>query len=188
MLWSWISCLIRQRAERPDKDTPLHLTTRSEYHKFQIWICRSTEAGEVLEVGELDYNKNSTNIPLNLKTLKINQRIPNSQFEVYTEDSRIDDNIGLSMCIFPKDETPDIYRFKLNKNNTFFQAKLAVIDFGVRWALENHKSINIHTYSRSSIEALKSARPRSAIVISVKKNFYMAGDLVGHAKLANLEG
>ncbi|GBN97575.1 hypothetical protein AVEN_1411-1 [Araneus ventricosus] len=32
--------------------------------KFQVWICRSTEAGEALEVGELDYNENSTNITL----------------------------------------------------------------------------------------------------------------------------
>ncbi|GBM60301.1 Eukaryotic translation initiation factor 4 gamma 3 [Araneus ventricosus] len=49
----------------------------------------------------------------------------------------------------------------------------------VRWTLENHESINIHTDSRSSIEALRSARPKSAFVISVKKNFYTAGDLVG---------
>ncbi|GBN39378.1 hypothetical protein AVEN_92128-1 [Araneus ventricosus] len=111
------------------------------------------------------------NIPLNLNTLKINHRIPNSQFEVYTAGFRIDDNTGLSVCIFPKDETPDIYRFELNKNNTILQAELAAIDFGVRWALENHKSINIHIDSRSSIEALRSAKPRSAFVISVKKNF-----------------
>ncbi|GBL93967.1 hypothetical protein AVEN_76691-1 [Araneus ventricosus] len=52
--------------------------------------------------------------------------------------------------------------------------ELAAIDFGVRWALESNKSINIHTDSRSSIEALRSARPRSAFVINVKKNFYMA--------------
>ncbi|GBL75870.1 hypothetical protein AVEN_234218-1 [Araneus ventricosus] len=47
------------------------------------------------------------------------------------------------------------------------------------WTLENHKSINIHTDSQSSIETLRSTRPRSAFVISVKKNFYLAGDLVG---------
>ncbi|GBN51525.1 hypothetical protein AVEN_10258-1, partial [Araneus ventricosus] len=100
---------------------PLHLTARSEYQnsslgvpKFQVWTCRSTEAGEALEVGELDYKENFTNIPLSLKTLKINQLIPNSQFEVYKDGSRIDNNTGLSVCIFPKDETPDIYRFKLN--------------------------------------------------------------------------
>ncbi|GBM58476.1 hypothetical protein AVEN_212737-1 [Araneus ventricosus] len=94
------------------------------------------------------------------------------------DGSRIGDNSGLSVCIFPKNETPDIYCFKLNKN-IVFQTQLAAIDFGVCWALENHKLINIHTDSRSSIEALRSARPRSAFIISVKKNFYMAGDLVG---------
>ncbi|GBL57548.1 hypothetical protein AVEN_219404-1 [Araneus ventricosus] len=87
--------------------------------------------------------------------------------------------MAMSACIFPKDETPDIHRFKLNKTNTVFQAELAAIDFGVRWALENRKSINIHTDSRSSIETLRSARPRSAFVISVKKNFYIVGDLGG---------
>ncbi|GBO26908.1 hypothetical protein AVEN_52672-1 [Araneus ventricosus] len=97
--------------------------------------------------------------------------IPNIQFQVYTVRSRIDDNTGLSVCIFPKDETPDIYRFKLNTNNTVFQPELAAIDFGVRWALERHKSININIDSWSSIEALRSSRPRSALVISAKKNF-----------------
>ncbi|GBN66290.1 hypothetical protein AVEN_124737-1, partial [Araneus ventricosus] len=62
---------------------PLHLTARSDYQnsslglsfyrgrwgagrvpKFQVWTCRYTEAGEALEVGELDYNENSANIPL----------------------------------------------------------------------------------------------------------------------------
>ncbi|GBM09849.1 hypothetical protein AVEN_205010-1 [Araneus ventricosus] len=112
--------------------TPLHLNARSEHHKFQIWVCCSTETGEALEVGELDYNENSTNIPLNLK---INQRIPNSQFEVYTDGSRVDDNTDLSVCIFPKEETPHIYRLKLNTNNIVFQDEPAAIDFGVRWAL-----------------------------------------------------
>ncbi|GBM09187.1 hypothetical protein AVEN_226697-1 [Araneus ventricosus] len=90
------------------------------------------------------------------------------------------------------------------RSNLVGEAELVAIYFGVRWALENHKSINIHTDSQSSIKALRSAR--SAFVISVKKNFYMAGHLVGldlvkahvgdpgneladrHAKIATLEG
>ncbi|GBN11609.1 hypothetical protein AVEN_222353-1 [Araneus ventricosus] len=58
------------------------------------------------------------------------------------------------------------------------KAEVAAIDFGVRRDLENHKSINIHIGSQSSIESLRSPRPRSTFVISVK-NFYMACDLVG---------
>ncbi|GBM65612.1 hypothetical protein AVEN_164719-1 [Araneus ventricosus] len=94
------------------------------------------------------------------------------------DGSRINDNTGLSVCIFPKDETLDIYLFKLNKNNIVFQVELVAIDFGVRWALGEHKSINIHSDTRSSIEVLRSARPRYASLNSVK-NFYVAGDLVG---------
>ncbi|GBN73623.1 Histone-lysine N-methyltransferase, H3 lysine-36 and H4 lysine-20 specific [Araneus ventricosus] len=66
----------------------------------------------------------------------------------------------------------------LPRGETINETQLAAIDFGVCWALENYKLINIHTDNRSSIEALRSARPRSAFIISVK-NFYMAGDLVG---------
>ncbi|GBM31507.1 hypothetical protein AVEN_141202-1 [Araneus ventricosus] len=29
---------------------PRHLTARSEYQKFQVWVCRSAEAGEALEL------------------------------------------------------------------------------------------------------------------------------------------
>ncbi|GBO35990.1 hypothetical protein AVEN_48096-1 [Araneus ventricosus] len=64
----------------------------------------------------------------------------------------------------------------------------------------------MYTDSQSSIEALRSTRPRSAFVIEAKKNFYLAGNSVGltwvkahvgdpgneladhHAKLATTDG
>ncbi|GBM37240.1 hypothetical protein AVEN_209892-1 [Araneus ventricosus] len=66
--------------------------------------------------------------------------------------------------------------------------------------------VNIHTDSQSSIEALRSARPRSAFFNNVKKIFYLADDSLGldllkahvgdpgnelaahHAKLVTTEG
>ncbi|GBN57286.1 hypothetical protein AVEN_167097-1 [Araneus ventricosus] len=69
----------------------------------------------------------------------------------------------------------EIFKFKLSKNNTVYQAELAAINFAVRWTQENGFKINIYTNSQSSIEALRSTRPRPAFVVEAKKNFYLAG-------------
>ncbi|GBL75368.1 hypothetical protein AVEN_194566-1 [Araneus ventricosus] len=120
--------------------------------------------------------------------------------------TRIGDNTGFSVCILKNGEPFRIFQFKLNKNNTVFQAELAAIDFAVCWALENGVRINIHTDSQSSIKALRSARSRFAAVNKVKKNYYLSEGSVGltwvkahagdpgneladhHAKLATAEG
>ncbi|GBN40228.1 hypothetical protein AVEN_245008-1 [Araneus ventricosus] len=98
------------------------------------------------------------------------------------------------------------FKFKLSVNNTVFQAELAAIDFAVRWALEKKIKINIITDSQSSIEALRSFRSRSEVIIRAKENSNMIGGQIGlarvkahagnlgnkladhHAKLATIQG
>ncbi|GBO32089.1 hypothetical protein AVEN_72704-1, partial [Araneus ventricosus] len=103
-----------------------------------------------------------SNVPIELRTLDIIPKVLNNQYEVYTDGSRIGDDTGFSVCILKNGEPFKIFQFKLNKNNTVFQAELAAIDFVVCWALENGVRFNIHTDNQSSIKVLRRARSRSA--------------------------
>ncbi|GBN19152.1 hypothetical protein AVEN_46757-1 [Araneus ventricosus] len=158
---------------------PLHLTAKAEFQKFQAWACRSAELGRLLDINNLDYYIKLTDVPIELRTLDIIPKVLNNQYEVYTDGSRIGDDTGFSVCILKNGEPFKIFQFKLNKNNTVFQAEIAAIDFVVCWALENGVRINIHTDSQSSIKALRSARSRSATVNKAKKNYYFSEGSVG---------
>ncbi|GBM44024.1 hypothetical protein AVEN_13680-1 [Araneus ventricosus] len=107
-----------------------------------------------------------------IRTLDIMPKVLNNQYDVCTDGSRIADDTGFSECILKNGEPFRSFPIKLTKNNTVFEAQVAAIDFPVCWA-------NIHTDSQSSIEALRSSRPRCAFVNNVKKIFYLAGDSVG---------
>ncbi|GBN08339.1 hypothetical protein AVEN_3937-1 [Araneus ventricosus] len=184
---------------------PLYLSARAEFQKFQVWVCRSSELGRVLDVGELDHFVKLSSVPIEFRTIDIKPQIENSQFEVYTDGSRIRDDCGFSMCILKNEHPFKIFKFKLSKNNTVFQAELAAINFAVRWAQEKgFKLIYIPTVNPRL--KLCVVGPRSAFVIEAKKNIYLAGNSVGlnwveahvgdpgneladhHAKLATTDG
>ncbi|GBL74884.1 hypothetical protein AVEN_243723-1 [Araneus ventricosus] len=158
---------------------PLFLSAKAEFQKFQVWVCRSPELGSVLDVGELDHFVKFSRVPIEFRIIGIKPEIANSQFEMYTDGSRIVDDCGLSMCILKNEHPFKIFKFRLIKNNTVLQAEMAVINFAVRWAQEKGFKINIYTGSQSSIEALRSAMSRSAIVIEAKKNLHLAGNSAG---------
>ncbi|GBL81361.1 hypothetical protein AVEN_143665-1 [Araneus ventricosus] len=155
---------------------PHYLPVKAEFQKFQVWVCRSSEFGLVLDVGELDHFVKLPSVPIEFRIIDLKPQISNSQFEVYTDGSRIEDDCRLSVCILKNEHLFKIFKFKLSKNNTVFLAELAVINFAVRWAKENGFKINIYTDSQSSIEALWSASPRSAFLIETKMNLYLAGN------------
>ncbi|GBN04654.1 hypothetical protein AVEN_191587-1 [Araneus ventricosus] len=68
--------------------------------------------------------------------------------------------------------------YKLNPTNSVFQAKLAAIGFAAGWALKFNQLVNFHTDSQSSIEAIKSAEPKSEFVNNIKENIYSSRLLV----------
>ncbi|GBM00389.1 hypothetical protein AVEN_179205-1 [Araneus ventricosus] len=70
------------------------------------------------------------------------------------------------------------FLYKLNPTNSVFQAELAAIGFAAGWALEHNQLVNIHTDSQSSIEAIKSAKPKSEFVNSIKEKIYSSRLLV----------
>ncbi|GBL74140.1 hypothetical protein AVEN_231030-1 [Araneus ventricosus] len=68
---------------------PLKLSAKAEFQKFQVWVCRSSELGGVLDVSELDHFVKLSNAPIEFRIIDIKPQIANSQFEVYTDGSRI---------------------------------------------------------------------------------------------------
>ncbi|GBN85146.1 hypothetical protein AVEN_241340-1 [Araneus ventricosus] len=97
---------------------------------------------------------------------------------VYTDGSKIDGNVGFSVCIFEGNSLLPVYCYKWNIFNSVFKAELADIDFASGSALDKNVKIKIFTDSKSSIEALKSANIKSNFVLSVKEHLYNAKDLV----------
>ncbi|GBM61125.1 hypothetical protein AVEN_152265-1 [Araneus ventricosus] len=108
--------------------------------------------GRALDVGELDHFVKLSSVSIEFRINDIKPQIENSQFEVYMDGSRIGDDCGFSVCILKNEHPFKIFKFKLSKNNTVFQAELAAINFAVRWAQENGLKIKIYTDSQPSIE------------------------------------
>ncbi|GBN41351.1 hypothetical protein AVEN_175788-1 [Araneus ventricosus] len=99
-------------------------------------------------------------------------------YVVYTDGSKIDGNVGFSVCIFERNSLLPVHCYKLNIFNSVFQAELAAIDFAAGWALDKNVKIKIFTDTKSSIVSLRSANITSNFVPSVKEHLYKAKDLV----------
>ncbi|GBO39149.1 Putative protein in type-1 retrotransposable element R1DM [Araneus ventricosus] len=158
---------------------PLYITAEAEYKKFQIWVRRSSEYNSIIDSVALDFNINIKNIDSRIKCISFPEQISNSNFEVYTDGSRMEDETGFAVCTFRNNQNINNFLFKLNSYNSVFQAELAAIGHAANWAVNNNLKINIHTDSLSSIMALKSAHSRSQFVNKIKQDINRARNLVG---------
>ncbi|GBO39300.1 hypothetical protein AVEN_17203-1 [Araneus ventricosus] len=153
---------------------PLHVTAKMEYLRFQIWTCRSKGLDGVIDLFKLDKFEKLTEFPLNTRVLELRDKVQDSHFEVYTDGSKVDGDVGFSVCILHGEIQHKIICKKLQLQNTVFQAELAALGEAVDWDIENKKKINIYTDNRSSIEALKNYGSISKFVISIKNKFCLA--------------
>ncbi|GBL60194.1 hypothetical protein AVEN_11050-1, partial [Araneus ventricosus] len=112
------------------------------------------------------------------KKIEPTSKINDNTYDVYTDGSRINNETGFAVCIFNNNEPYKNFLYKLNPTNSVFQAELAAIGFAAGWAVEHNKQVNIHTDSQSSIEAIKSAEPKSEFVNSIKEKIYSSRLLV----------
>ncbi|GBN36323.1 hypothetical protein AVEN_246206-1 [Araneus ventricosus] len=76
---------------------PLHITAKAEFCKFQIWVRRSPSYNHIINNIPLDYNINIRNIPSEQKSIVLPSTIQETDFEVYTDGSRIDNETGLAV-------------------------------------------------------------------------------------------
>ncbi|GBM01274.1 Putative protein in type-1 retrotransposable element R1DM [Araneus ventricosus] len=112
-----------------------------------------------------------------LLTLAVN--IPNADYEIYTDGSRIENETGFAVCILKDETNIQNHLFKLNTFNSVPQAELAAIEFAANWAVKEKVKVNIHTDSLSSISAINSANTRSEFVNKVKSNIFKAKNMLG---------
>ncbi|GBO19313.1 hypothetical protein AVEN_65724-1 [Araneus ventricosus] len=134
---------------------PLHIVAKAEFIKFRIWVNRSNEYNTIFDINLLDKYVPFKNIPSRQKLINLDSIVPNAEYEIYKDGSRIENETGFAVII-PKDEINiQNYLFKLNTFNSVFQAELAAIEFAVNWAVEEKVKVNIHTDSLSSISAIK---------------------------------
>ncbi|GBO27721.1 hypothetical protein AVEN_177968-1, partial [Araneus ventricosus] len=127
-----------------------------------------------IELNKLDHYLLLSNIVTDARVLNLPERLDDNIFEVYADGSKIAGGVGFSVCILNKEIQQKTICYKLEPNNTVFQAELAA-----DWAVENSTKINIFTDGKSSIDALKSHRIKSNFVNSIKNKFLLAERLVG---------
>ncbi|GBO21963.1 hypothetical protein AVEN_87520-1 [Araneus ventricosus] len=157
---------------------PLHVVANSLFIKFKIWNARCDDY-DFINTNNLDFYIKVNNLDLNFRLIEFPINIPNADFDVYTDGSGIDGNIGASVCIFKNNILVNSFKFKLNNYNSVFQAELAAINFAAGWALENSYKINIFTDSYSSIEVLKKVNTKSNYINVIKNNMFRAIGSVG---------
>ncbi|GBM26198.1 hypothetical protein AVEN_197016-1 [Araneus ventricosus] len=85
-------------------------------------------------------------------------------------DPIIAGGVGLSVCILKDEIQQTILIYKLNTDNSVFQAELTALGEAAAWAIEANKKINIFSDSRSSMDALKGHRTKSKFVDGIKEN------------------
>ncbi|GBM32348.1 hypothetical protein AVEN_10680-1 [Araneus ventricosus] len=156
---------------------PLHIVTKAEFIKFRIWVNRSNEYNTIVDINLLDKYMPFKNIPSRQRLINLDSNIPNANYEIYTDGSRIENETGFSVCILKDETNMQNHLFKLNTFNSVFQAKLAAIEFEVNWAVKEKVKVK-HTDSLSSISAINSANTRSKFVNKVKSNIFKAKNMV----------
>ncbi|GBN91257.1 hypothetical protein AVEN_102284-1, partial [Araneus ventricosus] len=157
---------------------PLHVVAKGLFIKFQIWKLRNNSFN-FIDIDNLDKFIEINNIELKYKILEFPLSIENTDFEVYTDGSGIDGNIGASVCIFNNNICTNTFQFRLSSFNSVFQAELAAINFAAGWAVDNGARINIFTDSLSSIEALRKSNSKSKYLNEIKNNMFNAIGSVG---------
>ncbi|GBO00648.1 hypothetical protein AVEN_58895-1 [Araneus ventricosus] len=145
--------------------------------RFNIWKLRSDEFRELIDPISLDFYRDINFISSNRKII-ICEDFTDCDYEVYTDGSRIGDNVGFSVCFFERNSLLPVFCYKMNSFNSVFQAELAAINFAAGWAFERNVKIKVFSDSKSSIEAIRSPKVKSNFVLSVKDNLYNAKDLV----------
>ncbi|GBN39946.1 hypothetical protein AVEN_21779-1 [Araneus ventricosus] len=166
---------------------PLHVVANSLFIKFKIWNARCDDYN-FMNTNNLDFYIKVNNLDLNLRLIEFPTYIPDAYFDVYTDGSGIDGNIGASVCIFKNNILVNSFKFKLNNYNSVFQAELAAINFAAGWALDNNYKINIFTDSYSSIEVLKKVNSKSNYINLIKINMFRAIGSVGLSWVKALAG
>nr|GBM62931.1 hypothetical protein AVEN_46654-1 [Araneus ventricosus] len=75
-------------------NTPLHISASALVQRFGLWVLRLEEHQHILNVDNLDFNRDIRVIPANQKFLAVAQEDFQADFEIYTDGSRADGNVG----------------------------------------------------------------------------------------------
>ncbi|GBN06527.1 hypothetical protein AVEN_201978-1 [Araneus ventricosus] len=144
--------------------------------RFNIWKLISDKHIELMDPLKLDFFRDIKGSHSNEKIVILEKHFV-CDYVVYTDGSKIDGNVGFSVCIFERNSLLPVHCYKLNIFNSVFQAELATIDFAAGWTLDKNVKIQIFADIKSSNEALRSANIKSNFVLSAKEHLYKAKHL-----------
>ncbi|GFT21186.1 putative 115 kDa protein in type-1 retrotransposable element R1DM [Trichonephila clavipes] len=110
---------------------PIHIVIRSLYFKFQLWNNRNDLLPDLIPASKLDSFISLHQILPDFLSFPINTFEGPSEWEVYTDGSKIDSNVGFAVCIFFRGSPFKTYLFKIQDFNSVFQAEFSAIGLSV---------------------------------------------------------
>ncbi|GFT33697.1 uncharacterized protein TNCV_4382251 [Trichonephila clavipes] len=122
---------------------PIHIVIRSLYFKFQLWNNMNDLLPGLIPATKLDSFISLHQILPDFLSFPINTFEGPSEWEMYTDGSKIDSNVG-------------------------FAAEFSAIGLSVCWAVHHNTKIHIYTDSLSSILFLNNLTNKSSYLNSIK--------------------
>ncbi|GBM98732.1 hypothetical protein AVEN_79231-1 [Araneus ventricosus] len=107
----------------------LHIVAKAFNLKFQIWVMRSTETQDILNIENIDKFVNIPEIPPENKLRELTGTKGEHIYDIYTDGASINSETVFSVCIFKNNISTEEYLFRLGSCNTVFQVELAATDF-----------------------------------------------------------
>ncbi|GBM70938.1 hypothetical protein AVEN_111995-1 [Araneus ventricosus] len=98
---------------------------------------RPRETQLLLNIDKIDKFRRTLKIPPEKKIMELNGKLIENTYDVYTDESRINNETGFAVCIFKINEPYKDLLYRLNPTNSVFQAKLEAIGFAAGWVIEH---------------------------------------------------
>ncbi|GFX66444.1 putative 115 kDa protein in type-1 retrotransposable element R1DM [Trichonephila clavipes] len=162
---------------------PIHIIIRSLYFKFQLWKNRNDLLPGLIPATKLDSFISLHQILPDFLSFPINTFEGPSEWEVYTDGSKIDSNVGFAVCIFYRGSPFKTYLFKIQDFNSVFQAEFSAIGLSVCWAVHHNTKIHIYTDSLSSILFLNNLTNKSSYLNSIKFKLFQFRSYYNHYRV-----
>lgn len=170
--------LLVSRAYR--KTSTLALNTLTGIPPLYLQLQKTAKLGQILRLGIPVDNHVPSMYQVKSKTSSLsfhkpaisileNKREPTS-IEIYTDGSKTDQGTGCAFCAYKDKQVIFTKQFKLNTENSVYQAELLAIQEAVNWTtLQKEQLFTIYTDSQSGIKALQDLNTKDFQVQTIIK-------------------
>ncbi|XP_035219071.1 uncharacterized protein LOC118192258 [Stegodyphus dumicola] len=157
----------------------LHISTELEATMQQVKLLRKPAIFNQQQFSPLSYEEKPNYLEIHpskkgqyIKVVINNKHaLSYTDFEIYTDGSKIEDNVGSAFAIFSNESLIHQWKRQLHKNNIVFQAEATAIKYAINYIQEHHLyNTIIQSDSLSTLYALKDPKPTSPIIAAIQND------------------